>query len=189
MQAEPDYHDLAEQIAQAIELHYRHWIASHPQEQLYAYVLYTDPLMGSVEMTVLSEQGLEKIAYAYQESGDPASLEQLKQQLRWSVADSPYCGEQQDEFDVINNRLWKMQDYVNEIDDDDQAFDDYIDKMSHILASALNQTRKHVLNNSEELLLYVDFGDMGEEERVWFLEHCNGKEQIHWFKETGGLEQ
>ena len=80
-----------------------------------------------------------------------------------------------------------MMDYVDSLDDEDPAFNQHIEKLYEILVSALNQFRKNTLDGANRPLLYVDFGDMSDEERFSFIQQCNDDDAVAWYTETLGL--
>ncbi|HEY1065203.1 MAG TPA: DUF4303 domain-containing protein [Pirellulales bacterium] len=187
MVPKPNYDGLASELADALTLHYRAWIAEHRDDEIYAYIIYSGSLVNSFTISVLSEKGLRQVAAQYQDKykGKPKyarkTLEQWADELRWSVADSPYCGDNDEVFASINNRLGGMVPYSDSLDVDDPAWDEHIETLYSMLVSALNEFRAKALGGAKRPLLYVDFGDMSDEERLWFIERCNDPESVEWY--------
>jgi len=146
--------------------------------------------VSSLSVSVLTEQGLAKVASIYKKKhGYKESLEQLAIDLRWSIADSPYCAQSQYQklFDAVDERFGGMMDYVDSLEEDDHAFEKHINKLYSVLVKALKLLRSKKLGKGTKPLLYVDFGDMSEEERLSFIEQCNNKQAVKWYKETREL--
>ena len=182
MPERPTYRNLASEISEALTQHYRKWVAEHHSDDVYAYVIYATPLISNLGVSVLSEQGLQQVASDYRTKyGYEESLDQLTQDLRWSVADTPYCGDYQELFLSVNERLHAMMPYVDSLEINDPAFAHHTDTLNAILVSALKLFRRDVLGNAKQPMLYVDFGDMSEEERLWFIERCNDSELVKWY--------
>jgi hypothetical protein len=185
MVAPPSYDNLISEIAEVVTLHYRKWVSEHLNEEVYAYVVYATALVSNIGISVMTEQGLMRVAsdykirYEYQES-----LAQLVVDLRWSVADTPYCGDYQELFTQTNARLYGMMSYVDLLDVGDPAFTTHVETLYSILVSALNQFRQSALDGATRPMLYVDFGDMSDAERLWFIERCNTQERIDWYTKT-----
>lgn len=175
----PSYDNLIEEVADSLIAHYQRWVAEYPSDDIYAYVIYATSLVSSISVSVLSEQGLNQVAADYKnEHGYKESIAQLKVDLRWSVADSPYCGDIQEIFETVNARLESMTPYVDSLEIDDPAFSTHLDRLYSILVAALVQFRHEVLHDEIRPMLYVDFGDMSDEERLWFIEQCNALEVV-----------
>ena len=93
---------------------------AHPDDDLYAYIIYATPLVSNIAVSVLTEQGLKRVASDYKTKfGYTETLGQLEVDLRWSVADTPYCGDHQELFASLNARLFSMMTYVDSLDVDD----------------------------------------------------------------------
>jgi hypothetical protein len=187
MLKKPNYKNLSSDVFKALSQHYANWTSEHVDDDIYAYVIYTPPLVNSVTVSVLTEQGLAKVASTYKtKHGYKESLEQLAADLRWSMADSPYCAEQRHQkiFNAVNARLQPMMEYVDSLDEDDPAFDKHVEKLYAILVDALNQFRNETLGGDKSPLLYVDFGDMSDEERLSFIKQCNGKKGVKSYLES-----
>ena len=128
---------------------------------------------------------LRRVASEYKSKhGYEESLEQLEIDLRWSVADTPYCGEHQELFASVNDRLSGMMPYVDSFDADDPAFTTHTDTLYSILVAALHRFRQHTLGGATRPMLYVDFGDMSDEERLRFIEQCNVPEVVNWYRSS-----
>lgn len=183
MVAIPNYDNLITEIAETLTTHYRRWVASHPSDEIYAYVIYAHPLVSYMAVSVLTEQGLQQVAARYRnEHGYQESLEQPAHDLRWSVADTPYCAEWLEIFDFVNTRLRSMMPYLDSLDIDEPAWSVHIDHLYSILVSALNQFRRETLQGAIRPMLYVDFGDMSDEERLQFIEQCNAPEVVEAYR-------
>ncbi len=170
----PTYSDLRGEITEALRSHYRRWIGEHPEDDVYAYVIYATGLVSAIGVSVLTEQGLQKVAAQYRGKAKcPQSIEWFERDLRWSVADTPYCGDFQECFDHVNDRLQSMMPYVDSLDVEDSAFSEHIDRLYAALIDSLSQFRRTELNGAIRPMLYVDFGDMSDEERLWFIQQCN----------------
>lgn len=175
----PYYDHLAKEIAGALSSHYGQWVTDHPADDVYAYVLYATPLVSRIAVSVLTEQGLKQVAQVYKNKYRyPESLQQLERRLRWSVADSPYCSHHHNAFDYVNTRLEAMMLYVHSIHVDDPEFVTHFDTIHSILVDALNQVRRRVLHDKPRPMLYVDFGDMSDDERLSFIVRCNTPEVV-----------
>lgn len=130
----------------------------------------------------MTEQGLRQVASDYKNKhGYEESLEQLAIDLRWSGADTPYCGDHQELFASVNGRLNGMLPYVDSLDVEDPAFTTHTDTLYSILVAALNHFRQNTLGGATRPMLYVDFGDMSDEQRLMFIEQCNVPELVKWF--------
>jgi len=185
MLAPPNYDNLMPEIVDALTLHYRTWVAEHSGEKIYAYVIYPVPLIAAIGMSVLTEQGLKQVAWEYKtKHGYEQSLEQLAINLRWSVADTPYCGDYLEIFDSVNERLEGMLSYVDSLELDDPAFDTHYETLESTLVRALNYFRLEVLGGATRPILYVDFGDMSDEDRLRFIKLCNTPEMVNWYIAT-----
>lgn len=181
----PDYHNLVSEIFDALAQHYRKWCDAHPDDDIYAYIIYADALVGSLGISVLTEQGLLQVASEYKTKlGYEEPLDQLMSELRWSVADTPYCAEYQGFFDKVNERLAATMPYIDSLDVGDPEFDKHLGTMYAILVSSLQELRRDVLGGAEQPMLYVDFGNMSDEERFGFIEKCNSPDQVEWYCRT-----
>lgn len=178
----PTYDNLISEVSDALGSHYRRWVAEHECDDIYAYIIYATPLVSTIGIAVLTEQGLKQVAAEYKtKHGYEESLEQLAIELRWSVADTPYCGDYQEIFGSVNERLGAMMPYVDSLDVDDPEYSTHIDTLYSVLVAALNQFRQDTLGGEPRPILYVDFGDMSDEERRMFIERCNDSETIAWY--------
>ena len=185
MIVQPNYDNLSDEVFCAIVKHYDRWTLENASEDIYAYVIYTPGLVSSIAISVLTEQGLAQVANEYKtKHGYKESLEQLKTDLRWSVADTPHCGDYETLFSPLNERLCTMLDYVDDLDEDDPGFDEHIDNLYAILVDALNRFRAKKLGGEARPLLYVDFGDMSDEERLSFVQKCNDEESVEWYDKS-----
>jgi hypothetical protein len=185
MAAPPTYDNLISAVSDALALHYRKWVAEHEGDEIYAYVIYATPLVSGIGISVLTEQGLRQVASDYKTNhGYEETLEQLAIDLRWSVADTPYCGDYQELFGSVNERLNAMMPYVDSLDVDDPAFARHTNTLYSILVSALNLFRRETLRRAKRPMLYVDFGDMSDAERLMFIEQCNDPELVEWYCST-----
>ena len=181
----PTYDNLTSEVCEALACHYRKWTAEHARDDIYAYIIYPTPLVSNIGISVLTEQGLKQVALEYKTNhGYEESLEQLEADLRWSVADTPYCGDYQESFAPVNQRLIHMIPYVDSLDVDDPAFSTHTAKLYSVLASALNQFRREILGGQLRPMLYVDFGDMSDAERLRFIEQCNDPQLVDWYRST-----
>ncbi|GAB5407090.1 MAG: hypothetical protein Aurels2KO_53210 [Aureliella sp.] len=181
----PTYDNLISDVSDALAQHFQRWIAEHDGDEIYAYVIYATPLVSNIAISVLTEQGLQRVASDYRtKHGYEETLEQLRMDLRWSVADTPYCGDYQELFASVNERLNAMMPYVDSLDVDDPAFTTHTDKLYSILVAALNHFRNHTLSGTTRPMLYVDFGDMSNEERLAFIEQCNEQELVEWYNSS-----
>ena len=186
MIAPPKYDNLISDISDALALHYRKWVSDRVGQEIYAYIIYATALVSDIGISVLTEQGLKQVALEYKTKskyGYGKTLEYLVNDLRWSVEDTPYCIEiEYDEiFTSINERLNAMMPYVHSLHFDDPAFSEHNDMMDSILVSALNKFRQETLGGAKRPVLYVDFGDMSDEERLMFVKQCNDPEAIEWY--------
>lgn len=182
MVAPPKYDNLISEISDALTLHYRTWVAEYESDDIYAYIIYATPLVSTISIAVLTEQGLKQVVADYKtEHGYRESLEQLENNLRWSVADTPYCGDHQEIFKSVNERLNKMIPYVDSLDVDDLTFMAHTNTLYSILVAALNHFRQDTFGDVSCPMLYVDFGDMSDEERLMFIEQCNEPELVEWY--------
>ena len=75
-------------------------------------------------------------------------------------------------------RLQSMMPYVDSLEIDDPAFSTHIDRLYSILVAALVQFRHTELHDEIRPMLYVDFGDMSDEERLWFMGQCNAPKVV-----------
>jgi hypothetical protein len=165
--------------------HYQQWVAEHPTDDIYAYVIYATSLVSSIGISVLTEQGLKQVASDYKNKhGYTETLDQLECDLRWSVADTPYCGDIQEIFEPVNARLQSMMAYVDSLEVDDPAFSTHIETLYTVLVAALLHLRHTELQDRMRPMLYVDFGDMSDEERVWFIEQCNDEEVVESYRSS-----
>jgi hypothetical protein len=178
----PNYDNLISQISDALTLHYRTWAAEHGSDDIYAYIIYADPLVSAIGISVLTEQGLQQVALDYKTRHCyKQSLDQLAIDLRWSVADTPYCGDHQEIFKSVNERLSNMMPYVDLPDVDDPAFTAHMDTLYSILVAALNHFRQDALGGASRPMLCVDFGDMSDQERLMFIKQCNEPDLVEWY--------
>ena len=185
MVAQPNYDNLTSEVCEALARHYRAWITEHPHDEIYAYIIYATPLVSNIGISVLTEQGLKQVASDYKTKyGYVESLEQLEIDLRWSVADTPYCGDYQESFTFINERLENMMPYVDSLDTDDPAFSTHTATLYSVLVSALNQFRREILDGEMHIMLYVDFGDMSDAERLEFIKQCNETKLVDWYRSS-----
>lgn len=185
MASYPTYDNLASEIEDVITSHYRIWVAEHPCDDIYAYVIYATALVSNIGISVMTEQGLLRVASDYKtKHGYPETLTQLAIDLRWSVADTPYCGDYQEFFDRVNGRLYSMMSYLDSLEVGDPAFKTHTETLYSILVDALNRFRLNVMDGESRIMLYVDFGDMSDAERLWFIDQCNGRERVEWYTET-----
>lgn len=185
MAAPPSYDHLSDEVAAALAAHYCQWVAEHPTDDIYAYVVYATSLVSTIAVSVLTEQGLKQVASEYKtKHGYDEPLDQLERDLRWSVADTPYCGDLQEVFESVNERLHSMVAYVDALDVEDPAFSTHIDTLYDTLVVALNQVRHRQLKDEVRPLLYVDFGDMSDEERLWFIRQCNDPNVVEWYRSS-----
>lgn len=179
------YDNLTEDVADALAAHYRQWVAEHPTDDIYAYVIYPTSLVSTIAVSLLTEQGLKQVASDYRTShGYDESLDQLERDLRWSVADTPYCGDIQEAFESVNKRLQSMMAYVDSLEVDAPAFFTHIETLYRILVAALHRIRHTQLQDEPWPMLYVDFGDMSDEQRLWFIEQCNDSEIVDWYRSS-----
>ena len=185
MMSPPTYDNLIDEVADALTAHYRQWVAEHPDEEVYAYVIYATSLVSTIAVSVLTEQGLKQVASDYKTKHEyEEPLDQLECDLRWSVADTPYCGDIQEVFNSVNERLHSMMAYIDSLEVNDPAFSKHIETIYTILVAALQQIRHTELKDEVRPMLYVDFGDMSEEERLWFIEQCNDPEVVDWYRSS-----
>jgi|GEM_PF-5516842 len=178
----PNYDNLISEVADAISQHFKKWVTEHSTDEIYAYVVYATPLVSSIAISVMTEQGLREVASDYKtkyEYDEP--LEKLITDLRWSVADTPYCGDYQELFETVNDRLGAMMSYVDSLDYDDPALTIHTRTLCSILVNALNGFRQDTLRGENRPLLYVDFGDMSDEERLGFIQQCNRPAMVEWY--------
>lgn len=181
----PSYENLAEEVHAAVAAHYFRWVAEYPNEKVYAYVIYAEPLLSTFAISVLTERGLRQAAADYQvRYRDTETIEELERELRWSVADTPYCGDFQDLFDTVNQRLGSMMPFLDSLSIEDPAWQAHFDILHSALIEALRRLRREQLNDSARPLVYVDFGDMSDEERLWFIEQCNASDAIEWYRSS-----
>jgi hypothetical protein len=84
----------------------------HPDHHFYCMALYTAGELGYMFPTAMSEEGLTEVVASYRQKPRYASRTeaQLRDQLRWSPADSPHHEEVGDEetFAPVNARLNKL---------------------------------------------------------------------------------
>ena len=66
------------------------WKKKHPEENFYAFALYTTMDSEYFIPTVAGESGLTKVARKYLKDKSYATLDDARHALRWSFADSPY---------------------------------------------------------------------------------------------------
>ena len=129
MSAQPSYNNLTEAVIDALIAHYTQWGTEHSTDDIYAYVIYATALVSDIVISALAEQGLKQIAADYKNRcGYRETLDQLEHELRWSVADTPYCGDHQEVFESVNERLQSMMPYVNSLEIDDPAFSTHTDR-------------------------------------------------------------
>lgn len=186
MSTRPNYDGLDFEVAAALRQHYQQWVLEHQHDEVYAYVIYPTPLCTSISVSVLSEQGLSQVAHEYKtKHGYEETLEQLTRELRWSVADTPYCGDHQELFDPVNDRLRPMLQYVDSLEVSDPAFGEHMETLHKVLVDALKQFRRKALTGASRPMLYIDFGDMSDEKRLWFIKQCNDEEEVvDWYLAT-----
>lgn len=183
MVAPPKYDNLSTEVCEALACHYRRWIADHRCDDIYAYIIYATPLVSNIGISVLTEHGLKQVALEYKtKHGYEESLQRLEDDLRWSVADTPYCGDYQESFAQVNERLNEMMAYVDSLEVDDPGFSKHVTTLYLVLIAALKQFRHEVLSGERRPMLYVDFGDMSEAERLMFIEQCNDSELVDWYR-------
>ena len=53
-----------------------------------------------------------------------------------------------------------------------------------VLIAALKQFRHEVLDGETRPMLYVDFGDMSDAERLMFIKQCNDSELVDWYRDS-----
>lgn len=74
--------------------------------------------------------------------------------------------------------------YVDSLHVDAPAFSTHTNALYSILVAALNQFRKEVWGGSIRPMLYVDFGDMSDAERLMFVEQCNDPELVDSYRSS-----
>jgi hypothetical protein len=186
----PSYENLTQEVTDALALHYQTWLNEHGEEEIYAYVIYATPLISTLAISVLTEQRLQQVALDYKSNYeyDKQTLEQLVDELRWSVADTPYCGDYQEIFSAVNERLQDMMPFVDSLELDNELdnleFNKHMETLYDSLVASLNEFSKQVLRDVQQPLLYVDFGDMSDEERLVFIKRCNDPDRVDWYSES-----
>ncbi|MEM7759249.1 MAG: DUF4303 domain-containing protein [Cyanobacteria bacterium P01_A01_bin.40] len=98
---------LGELLRNAIRQSWARAVAQHADEHIYAYVLYTEPLLGYAVPSFNSEEALARIA------GD----EDEREELRWSPPDWEYHLENKQLFDKVQSVLEEL-DVQRDYDDD-----------------------------------------------------------------------
>ena len=98
------------------------------------------------------------------------------------MADTPYCGDYQESFALVNERLNEVMAYVDSLEVDDPGFSEHVTTLYSVLIAALKQFRHEVLDGEVRPMLYVDFGDMSDAERLMFIEQCNDDELVDWYR-------
>ena len=79
----PKYDNLTTEVCEALACHYRRWIAEHPCDDIYAYIIYATPLVSNIGISVLTEHGLKQVALEYKtKHGYEESLQHLEDDLR-----------------------------------------------------------------------------------------------------------
>ncbi len=114
MAAKPKSSVLREAFKQDLARCWEHARAIHSKESPYAYVLHG--LEGTPELYpyVLTEEGLTRVAKRYVTDGHFETVPEARQELRYSVEDSPYAGELESKLPTVD-RL--MEPCGNELDE------------------------------------------------------------------------
>lgn len=174
------------ELLDAVKTHYRLWSAAHGKEGLYGYGFYTPPCVEWAGAVAFSEAGLQRVVEEYQKKPRYVSEsgQALARSLRWSPADSPYCGSYPDAFEKVNQTLRAISETTHALDIDDPRFDEHMDTLYRSLVHALRRFRLEELAGSERPLLSVWFGDQSEEEIEFFVGSCNSGPVADWYHET-----
>jgi len=182
------YKELSKALQDSIEAYYRWWNDTYPNETVYAFCFFSEPLVRYAGVVVFTEEGLKKVAKEYKadEYYKNKDLVSLEKDLRWSPCDSPHHYEKEDDlndiiFDGVNNSLNKIFHYTDSLALDDPKFEEHLSNLYSSFVKALNGFREKSLNGSQKIILSVWFGDQSEEEIKYFITNCNGPKLIDKF--------
>ena len=178
---------LSDELCEVATQYHDWWRQKYDGESVYAFGFYTPPCVEFANIVVFTDEGLRKVANEYRENDDYAdqTIDALMNDLRWSPADSPHCGENGDDiFSAVNERLADISETTHGFDDVGAAFDRHLDLLYNCLISALLNFRAGPLAGSRKPLLSVWFGDQSPEEIEYFIEHCNDDEMVAWYRRT-----
>jgi len=175
--------NVEKELLEAAKAHYRSWRAEHAEEILYGYGFFTPPCVEWACAVAFSEAGLQQVVDDYRSKPRYAaeSVQALTWSLRWSPADSPYCGSYPEAFEQANTTLSEISENTHALDANDSRFGTHVDSLYLALIGALQQFRKEAFAGSERPLLSVWFGDQSPAEIEFFVRSCNSAPVCNWF--------
>lgn len=177
---------LEDELLDAVKSHYRLWSDAHGKERLYGYGFYTPPCVEWVSAVAFSDVGLQRVVEEYRNKPHyvSESPQSLAFTLRWSPADSPYCGSYPEAFEKVNHTLSAISAITHTLHVGDHRFDEQMDLLYRALVHAIRRFRVEKIGGSETPLLSVWFGDQSEKEIDFFVRNCNSASAVDWYYET-----
>jgi hypothetical protein len=154
---------------------------AHTDERFYLFALFTCGDLGYVVPTASTEEGLTQVAqeYAKKERYQEFSLQQLREDLRWSPADSPLHLDGEEHFHAVNKLAEHIPSILYEIPTDDSwdEFNTFCDKVLGVYVEVLKQLDAEgifgVGEQRDSVLLNILMGDQGSDEWLRYAKLLN----------------
>jgi len=161
-------------------------------ESFYIFALYTCEDLGYVFPTSSTEEGLTQVAQKYSAIKDYQgfSIEQLREDLRWSPCDSPLHVEGEEYFVEVNKFLSDVPRIVHAIPEEESwsEFEDFVDKFLGVCINVLKQLDTEGIFGEGErrnsIVLNILMGDQSDEERLRFAKLLNPSSVYNHFEQV-----
>ena len=164
---------LSNQIATALTKYYDWWTEQSTQ-QPYGFVFYSTSLLDYGGCKVFTEEGLEQVAEKYKKIDyySDKSIQELKNDLRWSPCDSPNHMTNETIFSDVCDSLGELSEKLYEMNDDDlqQALSRAYEE---VVQGILKFRTQRLPIERSEILVTMLWGDMASEEAIRFIRSCN----------------
>ncbi len=155
---------------------------AHTNEHFYSFALVTSGDLAYVYPTASSEEGLTQAAQKYFDKGSKSdkgkTLQQLRDELRWSLGDSYLNMEDNTYFEVVNALVANISDIVDEFPEDSwDEFDAFVAQFMGVCADVLKRLDSENLfgagEQREAITLNILMGDQSDEEMQKYAKLLN----------------
>jgi hypothetical protein len=165
---------------------------AHENESFYVFALYTTGDLAFIVPTTSTEEGLTIAAQKYSKLNNYRnfSLEELREDLRWSPCDSPLHGEGEEYFVEVNNFVSNVPLILDAIPTEESwsEFNDFVDRFLGVCINVLKQLDNEVIFGEGEkrnsAVINILMGDQSDQERLKFAKILNPSSIYNRFEQV-----
>ena len=184
-----DFEQLKFKIVRAGERAFNRVKADHPDHSFYQFGLYTTHMYEYLLPTCSSHEGLTEVIDKHKESErirTDYSIDEITALLKWSPCDSPLHLYADDEFISIQDDMELIFETIEELSDDLEMEEQFIDQVEQCLIDSLIELDKRgVFGNEEErksIVVNILIGDQAMRDRLFTGSKLNSIEQLDAFR-------